>query len=101
MPSPTSSTRPVSRASSLARYCSISVCKTETISSALNLMTTSLDQLFAKGVEAGANRAVVDPVAGSHDEAADQLRIDAGVQHRLQVQGVMNLLLQPPPVVVG
>src|SRR5438132_1345105 len=69
MPSPTSSTRPTSRASSFERYCSISVCSTETISSALNLMTASQQDVVADGFELGADRAVILPIADANEQA--------------------------------
>src|SRR5947209_17204596 len=101
MPSPTSSTRPTSRASSLARYWSISVWSTETISSALNLIAASFDDLVPDVLELGTDRAVIHPVADLHDEAAEQLRIDAGFQHRLLLELLAELLHQALALVVG
>src|SRR5437773_12559646 len=88
MPSPTSRTRPTSRASSCPRYCSISVCNTETISSALNLMTASRYKLVPNRLEPGANRGVVQPIAHAHDHATEQLRIDRRLQDRVELQGL-------------
>src|SRR5205085_2117794 len=94
MPSPTSRTRPTSRASSLERYWSISVCSTETISSALNLITTSRDDLVPDGFELGTYRMIEHPIADPHHHAADQLGIDFGLQDRLLVKRLAELLAQ-------
>src|SRR5712692_659772 len=94
MPSPTSSTRPTSRASSCPRYCSISACNTETISSALNLMTASRNELVPNGVEFGAHGGVIQPIADAHHHAAQKLRIKLRLQHRIQLQGIPQLLPQ-------
>src|SRR5205823_6330643 len=94
MPSPTSSTRPTSRASSFERYCSISVCSTETISSALNLMTASQQDVVADGFELGADRAVILPIADANAQAGDQLRLDFQIQDGLAVQRGAELSLQ-------
>src|SRR5437016_3507799 len=100
MPSPTSSTRPTSRASSLERYWSISVCNTETISSALNLMTASRDDLVPKSFQLGFHRVVVQPVADLHHHATKQVWLDGRLQHRLLVEGVPQLLPQSLLLVV-
>src|SRR6266480_3215205 len=94
MPSPTSSTLPTSRASSCPRYCSISVCNTEKISSALNLMTASRYKLVPNRLEPGANRGVIQPIAHAHDHATEQLRIDRRLQDRVELQGLAQLLPQ-------
>src|SRR5437016_1682545 len=72
MPSPTSRTRPTSRVSSCVLYWRISSTSTETISSALNLMTAHLPQLFAQIDESRPHRAVKDPVADAQDHAAHE-----------------------------
>src|SRR5579871_6870614 len=100
IPSPTSSTRPTSRTSIPERYWSISACRTETISSALNLMTASRDELVPKVVEACADRAVVDPVAHVYYEAADQLGIDLGFHDRLQMESILQFLAEPLALVL-
>src|SRR5262249_25107798 len=87
MPSPTSSTRPTSRDSSLVRYWSISVFRTETISSALNLMAAFHQDLVFQLFEPGAHRAVVDPVADLNDHPAQQVGIHFRFEHRLAVNG--------------
>src|SRR5262249_26886373 len=101
MPSPTSRTRPTSRVSSLARYWSISFVITETISSALNLMTATLHQLFAEHVEPGAHRTVEQPVAHAQDEAAEDAGIDGHVQQRLQFKGSAQVVHQALLLVLG
>src|SRR5438132_355078 len=101
MPSPTSSTRPTSRASSLERYWSISVWRTETISSALNLITASRDELVSDTLKAGADRAVVEPVADADHQPTEQIGLHARVKERLQAEGVAELLAQAVALVVG
>src|SRR5437762_6214696 len=101
MPSPTSRTRPTSRASSLARYWSISVCRTETISSALNLMAASFDDLFPDVLQLGTDRPVIHPVADLHHQAAEQFRIDAGFQDRFLLELLPELLHEALALVVG
>src|SRR5438552_13466476 len=101
MPSPTSSTRPTSRASSLVRYWSISVWRTETISSALNLMTASLNNLVPDRVEPGAHRGVVEPIADPHDQTAEQLRIGPHVQERLALERFLQFMTQSFALVIG
>src|SRR5438093_13471496 len=95
MPSPTSRTRPTSRVSSWVRYCSISRCRTETISSALNLMTAHLPELFAQIEDLGTHRAVEDEVADPQDHAAQELRLDLLVDDRLQAEGAAQVGQQP------
>src|SRR5947209_8907838 len=94
MPSPTSSTRPSSRTSSLARYWSISDCSTETISSALNLITTSRDDLVANILQLGLDGFVIEPIADAYDQAAEQIRVCLRFQQRFLVQGRAQLLAQ-------
>src|SRR5229473_4242372 len=101
MPSPTSSTRPTSRASSWPRYCSISACNTETISSALNLMTASLYELIPNRIKPGSNRGVVEPIADPHDDTAQEVWIDFRLQHGLEFQVRTQLLHQAVGLSVG
>src|SRR6516162_7206160 len=101
MPSPTSSTRPTSRAVTSWPESMISRSSTETISSALNLITTSLNELFADVVQPGADAGVVDPVVHLHDQAAQQVRVGAGLQDRLAAEGSAQLVAQPLLLVVG
>src|SRR5438034_10276426 len=100
MPSPTSSTWPTSVASLVLRYSVISFVSTEAISSALNPMPTALDDLIPNIQQPGPHRAVELPVEDAHHQAAQQFRIDLHVQHRLQVQGVVDILRQPLPLLV-
>src|SRR5256885_5215134 len=101
MPSPTSSTRPTSRASSFERYCSISLWSTETISSALNLMTASHQDVVADVFQLGADRAVVLPIADADAHAADQLGLDLQIEDRLPVQRFTEFSLQALLLIVG
>src|SRR5437764_1373389 len=101
MPSPTSSTRPTSRASSLERYWLISVCRTETISSALNLMTASRYDLVPDSFQLGADRGVVQPIADPHDHPAEQLGIDLHRQDRFQPERIVQFALEALALVVG
>src|SRR5580658_3644351 len=82
MPSPISITRPTSRTSMRDSNCSTSCWITEAISSALNLMHTPLDHLLANGLQLVGDGPVVDGVANAEDGAADQRRIDDGIQNR-------------------
>src|SRR3954454_1562377 len=95
MPSPTSSTRTTSRVSILAPYCSISDCRTETISSALNLMTASRKNLITNVVDTGSHGGVVLPVADANLEAAQDGGIDLDVQHRLDAERASDVAHQP------
>src|SRR5262245_36727710 len=101
MPSPISSTRPISWASSSGRYCSISAVSTEAISSALNLIAASLHQLVPDVGQAGADGAVVDPVADLDHQAAEQVGIDPRLQDRLPPERGAQLLLEALALVVG
>src|SRR5947208_1018768 len=101
MPSPTSSTRPISLASSLERYWLISVCRTETISSALNLMTASRNDLVSDLVQSGTQRAIENPIADPQLNAAEQLRINLHFQHRLDAQLVAHALADALELILG
>src|SRR5260370_3878715 len=101
MPSPTSRTRPPSPASSLAWYCSISCCKTETISLALNLMTASRDNLTANHIQTLSHRGIKQPVAHTNAHAAQQGCVNLGLHNRLQVKCFPNPLLQLGFLVIG
>src|SRR5262249_52742269 len=92
MPSPTSRTLPVTLAWMPSWYCSISADSTETISSALNFMTASRYDLFTDQFKLRAHGAVVLPIAGLKDDAAEDIRINAAADRRLQVQGVAHRL---------
>src|SRR5438270_10147671 len=98
MPSPTSRTLPTSRDSTCVRYCSISDRRTDTISSALNLMGTSLDQLVPQGVEAGADGQVHEPVADLQLDAADQFGVYGLGQDGLEVEPLRRDLLDLFPL---
>src|SRR3954447_3044329 len=95
MPSPTSSTRPTSRAETSAPAPRISLASTETISPTLNAMTAPLDQLVPDGLQPGPHAGVVDPVADADDEPAQQVRVDRLLEHRLQVADCADVLLDP------
>src|SRR5262249_38991954 len=101
MPSPTSRTLPTSRLSTCARYCWISSVRTDTISSALNLMATSLDELLFDGFEPRPDRQVHQLVAGLDLHPAQEFRIDLFDQHRLQVKVLGGQLLDPLALFVG
>src|SRR5260370_11957720 len=94
MPSPISSTRPTSSAWSLERYWSISVWRTETISSALNLITASLNELFADIVQPALDRRIELPVANLDDHAGNQVGIDLGIHDGLLVEFRADFLAQ-------
>src|SRR2546422_1077696 len=100
MPSPTSSTRPTSRVSICERYCSISLVRTETISSALNLMTTSRDELVPDNVKLRADRGVVDPVAYLHHQSAQKIGIDPRFQNGFQTKRLVQFLLKAFTLIV-
>src|SRR6516162_4596591 len=86
MPSPTSRTLPTSRDSTCSRYVSISDCRTETISSALNLMCASFDQLISNGGETALNRYVNETVADLYLQAPDQFGFQNFNQNRFQFE---------------
>src|SRR5207249_1208218 len=100
MPSPTSRTRPTSREESFEPYWSISACSTETISSALNLMTTSFDDLVPQSLQPGADRSVVHPVRHAHHHAAEQFRIDRGFEDGFLLERLSEFLAQALQLVV-
>src|SRR6478752_5474338 len=93
MPSPISRTRPTSRVSSFWPKPLISSVRTETISLGLNRMTAPRDDLVAQIIQTCANRGVELPVADTHLQPAQELRIDPQVEDRLQ--------LEAPPHRVG
>src|SRR5438445_12259623 len=82
MPSPTSSTRPVSRTSSLSPMSAICRPMIDVISLALsfNDIAASGHQLIAESLQAGTHGGVVDLVADLNDQPAEQLGIGAKVQ---------------------
>src|SRR3954469_401520 len=82
-------------------YCSISCASTETISSALNFMTASRDDLVSYQFQLRPCRAVVFPVAGAEHEAAQNLRVDRQHQERFHLNGVAHLLDQVLNLVLG
>src|SRR3954452_1154971 len=101
MPSPTSSTRPTSRDSTVARVPWISPIRMEVISSARNAMTAPLDELVADHVELGTDAGVIDPVADPHDQPAQQFRIYLFFEDRLDLRRRPHVVAQPPPLLVG
>src|SRR5436190_22593196 len=101
MPSPTSRTRPTSLTVMPSRYWLISAVRTETISSALNLMTASLDELTQYLLKLGADRAVVDVVARLHHQAANQFGVYLDFQDRFRLQSLTQFVLQAILLVAG
>src|SRR5436309_9874806 len=90
MPSPTSSTRPTSRVSRRAPKLRISSVRTDVISSALNFMTASRDDLVLQVVQTGAHGGVDLLVADADLHAAEQGRVDVRDQHRLQPEAAAH-----------
>src|SRR4051794_40027448 len=101
MPSPTSRTLPTSRESSWERYWPISSVSTETISSALNLMAASRNELVLDRFQARLHRQVEQPVADLDLQAADQVRVHRLDQHRLHLEVVMRPGSDLIPLLVG
>src|SRR5947208_554038 len=91
MPSPTSRTCPVSRTSILVPKSLICRSRIAVISPADCLLSAAIgatrQEFGAEVVEPGADRRVVDLVADLDDEAAQDVGVDAGVDHRLRLQG--------------
>src|SRR5262245_14619097 len=98
MPSPTSSTRPTSRASIVGRTWRICSSRIDLISSARKAMTAPLDQLGADRVELRADAGVIDPVADADDQAAQEFRIDMFMKDRLGLSHRPHVVAQPPPL---
>src|SRR5215203_2999906 len=86
MPSPTSSTRPTSVAWRRLLNWLISLERTETISSALNLMGASFQELVRELVEAGLHGAVELPVGDADEYPADQVRVNVLDQDRVLLE---------------
>src|SRR5437016_3460466 len=101
MPSPTSSTRPVSIASTPVLASWISLEMTETISPTLNAMTAPLDELVPDALEAGAHAGGVDPVADPHDQPAQQAGVQGLLQDRLAARDPLEVMIQPAALLVG
>src|SRR5262245_30775379 len=101
MPSPTSRTVPVSRASMPARAPSISREITETISSTLNAMAAPLDELVADLAQAGADAGVVDPVVDADDQAPEDGRVYRLLEDRHEVPHGADVGPQPVALGVG
>src|SRR5262249_27755696 len=93
MPSPTSSTRPVSRTSSWARYWVISAVKTEAISSGLNLMTAFLQELVADGLDLVADRGVELEVADPQHHPPEQVGLHPLDEDRLELHALAQPLV--------
>src|SRR5262245_40815259 len=100
MPSPTSSTRPISSTSVVLPYWSISLIRTETISSGLNFMAGTLDQLIADDFQLVLHAGIVAPVAHLHDESAKQVRLDARDQDRFLLRQLPQLADQALALIV-
>src|SRR5262249_40036585 len=90
MPSPISRTWPTSRRSRPPPNSLICRSRTEAISSGLNLMTASLDELLSDGLDTGAHAGVDHLVADADDEAAEQVGVDDDVQDRLALIAVAH-----------
>ncbi len=75
--------------------------RTETISSALNLMAASLDELVPDVARRGPDRAVVDVVAHLDDQAAQQVGIDRMFEDRFGLQRRAQFGRSDVPLVVG
>src|SRR5947209_8256204 len=101
MPSPTSRTRPTSLTSALAPKLWISPLRTETISSALNLMAASLDEMVPDRVQPRPHAAVVQPVGDAHHQAADQVGVQAGLDDRLLAEHGTDLVLDAVDFALG
>src|SRR5260221_718624 len=101
MPSPTSNTRPTSRASRPALAPLISRSSTETISSTLNAMTAPLGQLPADRQQAGTHAGVIDPILYSDDDPTQEVGIDDLLEDRLQVRHVLQLVDDATTFVIG
>src|SRR5262249_36716637 len=101
MPSPTSRTVPVSRASTPVLAPLISCSSTETISSTLNAMTAPIDELIPDVLQTGEDAGVVDPVLNADDQAAEDVGIDLLVEDRLDGDDGADVILDPIPLLVG
>src|SRR5688572_5697648 len=96
IPSPTSSTRPTSWTTAPSLPASlISFRRTETISSGLNFMTATLDQLIADLVQSLTDACVVLPVVDPDDQPAQDVRIDPLVHHGLLAGELAHLPGEP------
>src|SRR5260370_3385952 len=95
MPSPTSRTRPTSLAWSWLRYWLISLESTETISSALNLMAASFQELVFELVESGPHRAVELPIADTHHETAKQSWIYLFAENWVELENRADIGFEP------
>src|SRR3954447_26388562 len=95
MPSPTSRTRPTSRVSAPVLRSLISRVRTETISSGLNRMAATLDELVPQGFQLRADGGVVQPVAHPHHQAADQVGVHFRREDRLAPEARAQFVAQP------
>src|ERR1700722_6945456 len=84
MPSPTSSSCPTSLVAICPLKSSISFCRTEAISSALNFMETPLLDAFAQLCDAHGQRAIVNGVGSGDHNSADQRRIALRLENRVE-----------------
>src|SRR5579859_836450 len=100
MPSPTSRTRPTSPASSREWYSSISFCKTETISLALNLMTASRDYLMANLFQTRTHRGIIQPVPHPDAQTAQKAGVQLALHDGFKMKGIPNSLLQADLLVI-
>src|ERR1700728_2220921 len=101
MPSPTSRTCPTSLVASWPLKSSISFCRTEAISSALNFMETPLLDAVAQLRHPRGQRAIVNGVADPDHNSADQRRIDLGLEYGFEGERFGQALPQAVPRLVA
>src|SRR4051812_27652070 len=99
MPSPTSRIEPTSSISRSRAYSSISLRRTDAISSALIFISllvleTARSQLLTDCLEARAERRVVDVVPRAHHETPDESGIDPLLENHFAVARGLVALLQ-------
>src|SRR5262249_10775165 len=78
--------RPTSLASISSLMSLISALRTETISSAFDVMACTLEELVPDFDEPRAHGAVEEPVADLDDEAAEHVGVDDGVEDRFAAE---------------
>src|SRR4051812_18808404 len=104
MPSPTSSTCPTSRDSTLRSKSVICLVRTLRISLVLiarDIAAALVEQECAEGLESGADGRIDHPVADLDDHAAEQVRVDADVEDRFLLEHVGEGGGQGLPLVPG
>src|SRR5688500_14005278 len=105
MPSPTSSTCPTSRDSTLRSKSVICLVRTLMISPALNLLEDIagglVEQESTDGFEPRADGGIDHAVADLDDHSAEQLRVHADVEDRLLLQHRREVARELTPLRVG